>query len=337
MRRAFLAAAASAAATGLAAAPAHATLAYVTGLLRGKPVVWAAGDDGSARVKVATGGYSPKVSPDGQRIAYVIGSRVATLKVKPAGGGTAITVAKNVWYYENVAWAPDSVRIGVVTGPENGPYALKVCDVDARTCRTVAKGYFSGLSFAPSGEGLAFARAFSSAYPSRANLYVAGLDTGTVRKLTSDGKASWPAWGPERIAFDRGQKAPRTGDYDKLDIYTIAPDGTGLERLTTTRPPFLLAGLQPLAWSDDGKRLAAQYTGQDTSEAWRVNATNGKAADATGGFDGIVGWGLSHDGTALLATTGYFDDPKGNVVSVAWSGGAQTVLATGATQPSWNR
>ena len=337
MRRGLWAAAVAAAATGLAAAPAQATLSYVTGLLRGKPVVWSARDDGSGRVKVATGGYNPKVAPDGRRIAYLIGARTATLKVKPAAGGSAITVAKNVWYYENVEWAPDSVRIGVITGPENGPYQLKVCDVDARRCRTVAKGYFSGLSFAPSGEGIAFARAFSNSYPSRANLYTARLDGGTPHKLTSDGKAGFPVWGPDAIAFDRGQTAPRRGDYDKLDIYTITPDGGTIKRLTTTRPPFLLAGLQPLAWSDDGKRLAAQYTGQDTAEAWRVNATTGKAADATGGFDGIVGWGLSHDGSTLLATTGYFDDPKGNVVAVAWSGGAQTVLAKDATQPSWNR
>src|SRR4051812_6458709 len=296
-------AAAVAAAGGVAAAPAHATLAYVTGLLRGHPVVWSAGDDGGGRVKLATGGFNPKVSPDGERIAYLTGARIATLHVKPARGGAVVTIAKNLWYYEAVQWAPDGTRLSIITGPENGPYGLKLCDVSAGSCRTVAKGYFYGTSFAPDGSGLAFSRSFNNSFPPRANLYTAGLDGGAVRKLTSDGNAMSPVWGPEAIAYNRGRTPPRKGDYDKLDIYTIAPDGSRIVRGTKTNPPFLLAGLQPLAWSDDGKRLAAQYTGQDTSEAWRVNASTGKAADATGGFDGIVGWGLSHDGSTLLATT----------------------------------
>ena len=337
MRRAVLAAAAAAAASGLAAAPAHATLAYTKGLLTGKPVVWAANDDGSNAHKVATGGSSPKVSPDGTQVAYVAGDRTSTLFVKPAAGGPAVTVAKKVWYVDAVQWSPDNTKLSVVTGPELGPYQLRVCDLIASGCRTAAKGFFYGVSFAPGGEGLAFARAFSNSFPAKANLYTADKDGSGVIKITDDGNASWPVWGPEKIAFDRGRKPPRNGDYDKLDIYTINPDGTGRKRLTTTNPPFLLAGLTPLAWSADGKRLAAEYGGQDTSEAWRVNAKTGKAADATGGFDGVIGWGLSRDGSTLLATTGYFDDPKGNVVAVPWSGGAQTVLAKGATQPSWNR
>jgi Tol biopolymer transport system component len=338
VRRTALAVALAAAVTALAAAPAHATLAYVAGLLKGHPVVWSAQDDGSSRVKVATGGYNPKVSPDGERVAYLIGARRATLKVKPARGGTAVTVAKNVWYYDTVQWAPDSVRIGVITGRETGPYQLKICNVDAGGCRTIAKGYFQGLSFAPGGEGIAYARAFTDAFPPKANLYVAPLDGGGgADKLTDDGKASSPVWGPQEIAFDRGRTPPRKGDYAKLDIYTINPDGSGLERVTNTNPPFLLAGLQPLGWSASGKRLLAQYTGQDTSEAWRVNANTGKAVDATGGFDGVVGWGISRDGSTLLASTGFFDDPNGDVVAIPWSGGSPTVLAKSATQPSWNR
>jgi hypothetical protein len=92
-----------------------------------------------------------------------------------------------------------------------------------------------------------------------------------------------------------------------------------------------------LAWSADGTRLAAEFGGQDTSEAWRVNPQSGAAADATGGFDGVVGWGLSRDGTTLLATTGSFDDPNGDVIALAWDGGAQAVLARHAAMPDWSR
>jgi hypothetical protein len=335
--RATTAAALAVAATAAAAAPAQATLAYTKGLLSGKPVVWAADDDGSGAHKLATGGSGPKVSPDGTQVAYVAGTRSNTLFVKPAAGGPAVAVAKKVWYVDAVQWSPDNEKLSVITGPELGPYRLKVCDLVATGCRTAAKGYFHGVSFAPGGEGLAFSRGFTDSFPAKANLYAADNDGTGVVKLTDDGNATNPVWGPEKIAYDRARKPARKGDYPKLDIYTINPDGSGRTRVTTTNPPFLLAGLRPIAWSQDGRRLVAEYGGQDTSEAWRVAVTTGKAADATGGFDGVVGWGISRDGAAILGTTGYFDDPKGNVVAVAWNGGAQTVLARGATQPSWNR
>lgn len=337
MRGALAATVAASAMLGLAAAPAHATLAYVKGALQGKPVVWAAADDGSGAHSLAIGGYSPKVSPDGTQVAYITGTRRATLKVKPAAGGASRTLARNVWNYDAVQWAPDSTKISVATGPELGPYTLKLIDLATGEARSLNKGGIYGVSFAPSGEGLVWARSFKAGYPIKANLYTTTLDGGRVNRITGDFNASAPVWGPAKIAFNRARKAPRRGDYDKLDIYTVNPDGTAIKRLTRTNPPFLLAGLSPLAWSADGKRLAAQYSGQDTSEAWRVNAETGKAADATGKFDGVVGWGLSRDGTTLLATTGYFDNPSGNVVAIAWDGGAQTILARKATQPSWSR
>lgn len=337
MKRALAATVAATAALAAAATPAHATLAYVKGALQGKPVVWAAADDGSGARSLAIGGYRPKVSPDGTQVAYVTGTRRASLKVKPAAGGQSRTLATNVWNYDAVQWAPDSTKISVTTGPELGPYTLKLIDLVTGEARALNKGGIYGVSFAPGGEGLVWARSFKAGYPVKANLYTTTLDGGRVNRITEDFNASTPVWGPQRIAFNRARKASRRGDYDKLDIYTVNPDGTDIRRLTTTKPSFLLAGLVPLGWSADGNRLAAQYSGQDTSEAWRVSAATGKTADATGELDGVVGWGISRDGTALLATTGYFDNPNGNVVAIGWYGGAQTVLAQRATQPSWSR
>lgn len=334
MRRALLAAGALLA---LGAAPAHATLAYVKGALQGKPVLHVAADDGSGARQLATGGQWPKVSPDGLQVAYVTGTRRASLKLRPAAGGPARTLARDVWNYDAIQWSPDSTRLSVTTGPELGPYTLKVIDLTTGETSEVQRGFFYGVSWAPTNAGIVWSKAARSAYPTRANLYRADLDGSGVQRLTDDFNATSPVWGPERIAFNRARRPNKRGDYDKLDIYTITPEGTGRRRLTTTKVPFLLAGLSPLAWSADGTRIAANYGGQDTTEAWRVNAQTGAAVDATGRFDGVVGWGMSKDGTALLATTGYFDNPSGNVVALAWDGGAQTVLARKATQPSWSR
>ncbi|MFL5845829.1 MAG: TolB family protein [Solirubrobacteraceae bacterium] len=337
MRRALAALAATVGLLAGAAAPAHATLAYVKGALAGKPALWVAADDGSAARALATGGYSPKVSPDGTMVAYITGTSRATLKVKPVAGGAARTLASNVWNYDAVQWSPDGTQISVATGPELGPYTLKLVALADGTSRSLNKGHFYGVSFAPDGSGVVWSRAFTNAYPIKANLYTAPLDGGSVNRLTSDSNATDPVWGPARIAFNRSHKATRRGDYEKLDIYTVDPEGEGIRRLTKTTPPFLLAGLSPLAWSADGSRLLSQYSGQDTSEAWRVAADTGKAVDATGSFDGVVGWGLSKDGTAILATTGYYDNPSGNVVAIPWDARTPVVLARNASQPSWSR
>lgn len=337
MRPAARAAALAALLLAAVAPAAQATLAYVKGAFAGKPVVWAANDDGTAAHALAAGGYSPKVSPDGTQVAYVIGSRTTALKIKPASGGPAVTVARSVWNYDAIQWSADGTKIAVVTGPELGPFSLKIADLAAGTSRSVAKGFFSGVSFAPSGEGLAFSRSFTNSYPVKANLYVVDLLGGRARRITSDDNATSPVWGPSVIAFDRAHKPARKGDYDKLDIYTIRPDGSAMKRLTKTDPPFLLTGLTPLGWSDDGQRLAAEYGGQDTSELWRVSATTGRSADATGAFDGVIGWGISHDGTTLLGSTGSFDNPQGSVVAIPWAGGDPVVLAKNAATPSWSR
>ena len=73
-------------------------------------------------------------------------------------------------------------------------------------------------------------------------------------------------------------------------------------------------------------------------KGWAINA--GALFNLPGGdkigFGAQYSEGTAGYGSAILATTGYYDNPKGNVVAVAWNGGAQTVLAKGATQPSWN-
>lgn len=327
----------TAAALAVSAAPAHATLAYVKGLLSGKPVLYVAADDGSGARTLVRGGFHPRVSPDGTQVAYLTGTRRVSLIVRPVAGGPGRTVARGVWNFDAIRWSPDGLWLTVVTGPELGPYKLRLISLAGAPSRTLARGAFHGVSFAPDGSALVWSRAPTSDYPIEADLYSAPLAGGAPVALTDDGNATAPVWGPERIAFTRGRRPERRGDYEKLEVFTILPDGSGRRRLTKTDPPFLIAGLSPLAWSDDGRRLLATYGGQDTSEAYRIDPATGRESDVTGADDGVVGWDLSGDGTAVLGTTGGFDSPSGNVVAVSWDTGAQTVLARRATQPSWSR
>jgi Tol biopolymer transport system component len=339
MRRALLAAVLAAALPAAAEAPAQIpaqTLVYQTGT--SKTTLWAANWDGSGRRVLVKGGQLPVVSPNGLRVAYIVGFSNAKLRVIPAAGGAPVTVASHVWNVDAVRWAPDNATLSVTTGPELGPYTLKLVNADTGAVRSLNTGrFFGGVSFAPDGSGVVWSRAASDAYPMQADLYETDLLGGPITRLTTTRDAISPVWGPQKIVYSRERKPKKKNDADKLDLYTINPDGTGGARLTTTTVPFLLSGLTATGWSDDGTRLLAEYGGQDTSEAWRVDPATGSAKDVTGKFDSVIGYALSHDGSTILGRSGSFDDPHGKVVAIDYATGRRTVLATNASWASWNR
>ena len=86
----------------------------------------------------------------------------------------------------------------------------------------------------------------------RENLCVIRVDGTGYRQITDDpSRNRGPAWSPdgERIAF----YSDRSGHYD---LWTIRPDGSGLERLTATTGHGLLVP----RWSPDGAQLFAGGT-----------------------------------------------------------------------------
>jgi Tol biopolymer transport system component len=94
----------------------------------------------------------------------------------------------------------------------------------------------------------------------RENLCVIRVDGTGYRQITDDpSRNRGPAWSPdgERIAF----YSDRSGHYD---LWTIRPDGSGLERLTATTGPGLLIP----RWSPDGSQLIAG--GTDTTRLFDI-------------------------------------------------------------------
>src|SRR3954447_6241083 len=159
---------AAGAASLVAAAPAGATIVYEKNPFR--PAVYAAADDGSARVKLASGEL-PKISPDGTTVAYETpyrGSTRPTLRVIPAAGGASRLLLKPVWF--SFGFSPDSRTIAAVTGKEVGRKSLVLIDVASGRVRKIDSGYFSGFSFSPDGARLVYSRAPRDVYPPRGDL-----------------------------------------------------------------------------------------------------------------------------------------------------------------------
>jgi Tol biopolymer transport system component len=239
------------------------------------------------------------------------------------------------------AWSPDSRYIVAQTGPLNGKQKLVLIDRTSGSVRTVARGFFSGASFSPAGDQLIYSLVASDrqVFP-KANLYIAPVTGGTPHAITSDGHSLYPLWGSKQIVYVRYKRPTgkhRREDGPKYNLWLINADGTGRKQLTHDRVPFLLTGLVPTDWSDDGTRLLAQFGGQDTTYAVTVNPATGRERIVGRASQSIVGTALSHDGSTILAYTGgAFEDPKlQNTITAPYIGGTPKLLVRRAYFSDW--
>ncbi|HET9592431.1 MAG TPA: hypothetical protein VFP17_05895 [Solirubrobacterales bacterium] len=327
-------------------AAAQATLAFVRNPAH--PTVFVAGDDGSGAKKLVAG-ENPHVSPDGKIVALL--SQVKSkpeMVLAPADGSAPPTVLAKGWRLPEVfAWSPDSQLVVAVLGPELGKQRLVLIDTVTGAQRTIAHGFFNGVSFSPNGGELVYGMAGSETFPPRSDIYrIEVLPPGAVsvkavvpQRLTKDHNSAYPLWGPQKIVFVKTLDAKKRKYGPKNELYLMNPNGKGVKRLTHTKVDPLLQGLFPTAWSASGNQLLAEFEGQDTSYAVAVNPKTGAEKPiAQAGEQGFVGTGLSSDGKFVLGYTGGFDPGlKHDVMSVPYGGGKGKVLAKNAFEPDWSR
>lgn len=318
---------------------AGATLSFTRNPLH--PAVFAANDDGSGAHKVGDGN-NPRVSPDGLSVAFLHeGAKHAQeLQMALAAGGPARTLLVGCREPFFLAWSPDSTTIAALKGPEIGKRKLVLIDVLTGAQRVVAQGFFSGFSFSPDGTELVYSRAGSEKYPPRSDVFRVATSGGKPVRLTKDHRSLDPLWGPtNQIVFVKQIEAKKRKYGPKNELFLMNPQGKGVKRLTHTKVDPLLQGLFPTDWSANGKRLLAEFEGQDTSYAVTVNPKTGAQRPLLKAEEmGFVGTALSADGTTVLGFEGGFDPGnKHNVATVPYGGGKPTVLAKNAFEPSWSR
>jgi Tol biopolymer transport system component len=327
-------------------AAAQATLTYVRNPLH--PTVFVAGDNGSGAKKIEAG-ETPRVSPDGKWVAYLHqGAKNAQeLKVAPVAGGPSRTVMVGLREPSSLEWSPNAEWIAALRGPELGMRKLVLIDAATGAQRILATGFFSGFSFSPDGGELVFAIAGTEKFPPQSDLYRTELlPPGAVsvkavvpQRLTTDHNSSYPLWGPQKIVFVKTVDAKKRKYGPKNELYLVNPNGKGVKRLTHTKVDPLLQGLFPTDWSGSGSQLLAEFEGQDTSYAVKVNPKSGAEKPvAQAGEQGFVATALSMDGKFVLGYTGGFDPGlKHDVMSVPYAGGKGKVLAKNAFEPDWSR
>jgi hypothetical protein len=322
---------AAAAALAVLPAGAGATLVYVRGPNSGHPQVWAARDDGTHRRTIAAGTL-PVISPDGHWVAWRDPAG-EVVRLRKLGGHNVRRIARSE-SIGAVAFSPDSTQLGVALHGR-----LLVYDIAARESSMVARGFVNGFSFSPDSASLVYGSSGrNQAFDAPSDLFAVRLATGAKTRVTRDRKSLDPLWGPAGdIVFDR--QTPRPGDAPKYNLFAIHPDGGSLRRITSLKIPPLLSGLVPLDMSADGKRLLAEFTGQDTSVGFAVNPASGRTRALSKNMEtGFAAGALSADGRTVLGMTGGADPGnRHDVVTVPYAGGKPTVLVKRAAYPDWSR
>ena len=332
----------------LAPAGSQATLVFTRNLFN--PTVYVASDNGSAARKVGAGS-NPRVSPDGQTIVlyrFGKGDKPAELMVAAASGGAVKKLAGG-WQDPFVfAWSPDSKTIAVLLGPEIGVQRLTTIDVTTGAQRTIARGFFNGVSFAPEGPALVYGRSTSEIrlkerrlplrrrHPRRRQCRCRTAPPPDHRPSIFE-----PALGAER--HDRLRQASGRKDAQVRPEERPLPDEPERQgrqsphphqgRPTTCGPQSRPSG-RPAASS-----CSAEFGGQDTSYAVTVNPKTGAEQALTSEREvGFVGTTLSKDGKLVLGSLGGFEPGPGHkVVSIPYTGGKPKVLANNAAEPDWSR
>jgi Tol biopolymer transport system component len=314
------------------------------------PSVWSAADSGSGARKLAAGS-DPRISPNGQIVAFLHQGKGRSsqpeLMLVPADGSAPVSRLAVGWREtSSFAWSPDSASIAAMLGPELGAKRLVLIDVVTGTQLTIARGFFSGVSFAPAGGQVVYGRAASEDFPPRSDVYRFEIPIGqAVRyappvRLSQDSRSTNPLWGPNgKIVFVKQLGAKQRKYGPKNELYLMNSAGKQVKRLTHTTVGPLLQGLYPTQWSANGKRLLAQFNGQDTSYAVTVNPRTGAQRPLIEATEqGFAGAALSADGNFVLGATGGFEPGPGHdVATVPYGGGKPKVLAKNAFEPNWSR
>jgi TolB protein len=291
-----------AATAGLAASPAFATFPGQNGkiaFVRGGDI-WTMNADGTGQVNLTNSAVpeaEPAWSPDGSRITFTsfTGPPQSARQLWTMGedGSNPITIREG--FASGPSWSADATQIAFGDSDQFGFGQIHVINADGSGERVAAS---KGDSWAQnpgtvdwSPDGSLFALdVFEYPCLDGAQIETAGVNGPGGRIVTHSCEANErfnddvsPSWSPDgqRIAFSRGSTSGALGcpPCGPHGIYTIKPDGTGLQQLTTATSTSTDDYFP--SWSPDGTKIAfsRQGSGVMVMNADGTGLTNIAAGD----------------------------------------------------------
>lgn len=204
--------------------------------------------------------FSPSLSPDGTRIAFVSdrdasnfpeaaamhGAYVYDIYVMDADGSNVVRLTDTGGFDMNPGWSPDGTRI-VFASERSGNGEIYVMDPDGsdvvNLTNLAGAGGGGSPTWSPDGTRILFA--------TDGDLYLMDADGSNVIQLTHSAEVEQdPAWSPDgaRIAFF--QWGPSVQGLPEL--YVMGADGSNIVRIDSDP----VAGASQPAWSPDGQFIA---------------------------------------------------------------------------------
>jgi Tol biopolymer transport system component len=215
----------------------------------------------------------------------------------PADGGEARQLTTEDGYQGFPAVSPDgSTVVFDSSGPDGVALGLYRIGIDGEHLEVLlpsppAPDFDSAPAFSPDGTRLAFIRKRNQVSPgAQEAAFVMGVDGGVPRQVTDwdldVGRVRWSPDGARLLVTDNYENAPATRVQD---AWTVAPDGTGLARLTRNEPGTLTRYAD---WSPDGTRivLVEHRAGEDHDTLRLLDPATGQRVDL---HDGPAGWTLA--------------------------------------------
>ena len=197
----------------------------------GKYQIYQSAFDGSAQLSWNRddkyGVFTPSVSPDGKRIAYVVqtSDKNSDLYVSNLEGDKVENLTDASGLDWDPSWSPDGRRIAFSTSTGDD-WEIHIINVDdGRLTKLTENTFYDGRPrWSPVGDQILF----ESDRDGDWELYLMDADGENVRQITENGSVDWsPSWSPDGqwIVYASGQ------DGDE-EIYIVGVDGTQQMKLT---------------------------------------------------------------------------------------------------------
>ena len=188
---------------------------------------------------------SPRWSPDGKRIIYnsYKDNKGPRLYMRDLRAGAVKTISGRPGLNIGATWSPEGNRVAL-TLTEKGNSDIFLIDLNGNIVKQLTDHWAIDVSpsFSPDGSKMAFVSNRAGGTP---QIYVMTISDGSVERITFESKyCTSPSWSSRnRIAF----VSQSNGSFD---IYTIAPDGRQMRRVTSgTRDN------EDPCWSPDGRYI----------------------------------------------------------------------------------